>query len=62
MSILRPACLSDVRFEWIERPMKPQWVSWSWVSHGVEYNAAQHGALKTLYDAEWQKRGYKASP
>lgn len=61
-TMIRPACLSDIPFDWVVRPTKPGWHGWSRSSGGLEYNAAQHGALQALYDAEWQRRGFPRSP
>ncbi len=51
---LRPACLSDIPLETFDRPGdEPAFRRFNWDAHN---------ALRVLYHAEWQKRGFTESP
>lgn len=54
MSVLRPACLSDVQS--LIESMRHNFAS------GLCPRCYDSIALERLYDAEWRKRGYERSP
>jgi len=51
---LRPACLSDWEDRTVERPIT--------TAAGIMEMLSRSDNVRSLYDAEWRKRGFERSP